>query len=219
MAMTTETVWAALDALLDYAKNCGLLHPLDETFARNTLLSELRLESYEKQEQRFDFPECLNLLCDYAAQQGMIADTIAERDLFDTKLMGFLTPRPSEVVREFRSRYTQSPKAATDYFYTLSQRLQLHPPRPHREGRALDGGDQIREAGNLHQPVQARERPPGHRGGEAEKGVRLPQVSALPRKRGLCGNHVPPGAAEPAGHAGNGERPALGLPVFALRLL
>ena len=70
MAMTTETVWAALDALLDYAKNCGLLHPLDETFARNTLLSELRLESYEKQEQRFDFPECLNLLCDYAAQQG-----------------------------------------------------------------------------------------------------------------------------------------------------
>ena len=92
MAMTTETVWAALDALLDYAKNCGLLHPLDETFARNTLLSELRLESYEKQEQRFDFPECLNLLCDYAAQQGMIADTIAERDLFDTKLMGFLTP-------------------------------------------------------------------------------------------------------------------------------
>lgn len=119
MAMTTETVWAALDALLDYAKNCGLLHPLDETFARNTLLSELRLESYEKQEQRFDFPECLNLLCDYAAQQGMIADTIAERDLFDTKLMGFLTPRPSEVVREFRSRYTQSPKAATDYFYTL----------------------------------------------------------------------------------------------------
>ena len=43
MAMTTETVWAALDALLDYAKNCGLLHPLDETFARNTHLSELRL--------------------------------------------------------------------------------------------------------------------------------------------------------------------------------
>ena len=121
MAMTTETVWAALDSLLDYAKNCGLLHPLDETFARNTLLSQLHLESYEKQEQHFDFPECLKLLCDYAAQEGLIADTVAERDLFDTKLMGFLTPRPSEVVREFRSRYAQSPKAATDYFYTLSQ--------------------------------------------------------------------------------------------------
>ena len=86
MAMTTETVWAALDSLLDYAKNCGLLHPLDETFARNTILSELHLESYEKQEQRFDFPACLELLCDYAAQQGMIADTIAGRDLFDLDL-------------------------------------------------------------------------------------------------------------------------------------
>ena len=41
MAMTTENVWAALDSLLDYGKNCGLLHPLDETFARNTLLSQL----------------------------------------------------------------------------------------------------------------------------------------------------------------------------------
>ena len=48
MAMTTETVWAALDSLLDYAKNCGLLHPLDETFARNTRLSELRLELREQ---------------------------------------------------------------------------------------------------------------------------------------------------------------------------
>ena len=179
MAMTTETVWAALDALLDYAKNCGLLHPLDETFARNTLLSELRLESYEKQEQRFDFPECLNLLCDYAAQQGMIADTIAERDLFDTKLMGFLTPRPSEVVREFRSRYTQSPKAATDYFYTLSQDCNYI----RRDRTAKD------------------------------------ERWTAETKYGLCGNHFPPGAAESAGHAGNGERPALGLPVFALRLL
>ena len=121
MAMTTETVWAALDALLDYAKNCGLLHPLDETFARNTLLSELRLESYEKQEQRFDFPECLNLLCDYAAQQGMIADTIAERDLFDTKLMNCLMPRPSEVIGQFWKLYEESPEAATNYYYKLSQ--------------------------------------------------------------------------------------------------
>ena len=121
MAMTTETVWAALDALLDYAKNCGLLHPLDETFARNTILSELHLESYEKQEQRFDFPECLNLLCDYAAQQGMIADTIAERDLFDTKLMGVLTPRPHEVRTSFRTLYEVSPREATDWFYRFSQ--------------------------------------------------------------------------------------------------
>ena len=119
--MEQKTVYAAIDSLLDYAKNCGLMDALDETFARNSLLSELKLESYEKQAERYDFPACLNLLCDYAAESGLISDTIAARDLFDTKLMGLLTPRPSEVIHTFRSLYVQSPKAATDYFYKLSQ--------------------------------------------------------------------------------------------------
>ena len=119
--MKLEAVYAALDSLLDYAKNCGLLDALDETFARNALLAELKLESYEKQTAHYDFPACLNLLCDYAAEQGLIADTIAERDLFDTKLMGCVTPKPSEVIHTFRSLYEKSPKAATDYFYKLSQ--------------------------------------------------------------------------------------------------
>ena len=91
MAMTTEKVWAALDSLLRYAKDCELLHPLDETFARNSLLAELKLESYEKQKEHYEFPECLNVLCDYAAENGQINDTIAERDLFDTRLMGCVT--------------------------------------------------------------------------------------------------------------------------------
>ena len=86
--MKPEQVYAALDSLLDYAKNCELLHPLDETFARNSLLAELKLESYEKQKEHYEFPECLNVLCDYAAENGQINDTIAERDLFDTRLMG-----------------------------------------------------------------------------------------------------------------------------------
>ena len=121
MAMKTETVYAAIDSLLDYAKNCDLLHPLDETFARNSLLAELKLESYEKQKEHYDFTEFLNILCDYAAENGQINDTIAERDLFDTRLMGCVTPRPSEVVRKFWSLYAESPKTATDYFYKLSQ--------------------------------------------------------------------------------------------------
>ena len=121
MAMTTEQAWAALDSLLDYAKGCGLLHPLDETFARNSLLTELKLEGYEAQRERWDFPECLRRLCDYAVENEQIHDTIAERDLFDVRLMGCVTPRPSEVVRKFWSLYAESPKAATDDFYKLSQ--------------------------------------------------------------------------------------------------
>ena len=116
-----RSIYAAVDSLLGYAKNCGLMDALDETFCRNALLSELKLESYEKQSNSVDFPDCLNLLCDYAAETGLISDTIAERDLFDTRLMGCVTPRPSEVVRKFWSLYAESPKAATDYFYKLSQ--------------------------------------------------------------------------------------------------
>lgn len=119
--MTMKTVYAAIDSLLAYAIDCGLLDPLDETFARNSLLAELKLESYEKQKENYGFPECLNLLCDYAAESGLISDTIAARDLFDTRLMGVLTPRPSEVIKNFQSLYSENPKAATDYFYKLSQ--------------------------------------------------------------------------------------------------
>lgn len=119
--MKIETVWAAVDSLLGYAEKCGLMDALDETFARNSLLAELKLESYETQPEAMEFPDCLNVLCDYAAETGLISDTIAARDLFDTKLMGVLTPRPSEVIHKFRSLYAESPKAATDYFYKLSQ--------------------------------------------------------------------------------------------------
>ncbi len=119
--MELKTVYEAVDSLLDYAKKTQLLDPLDETFARNSLLMELKLEDYVPQSGMMGFPECLERLCDYAAECGIIADTVAERDLFDTRLMGHLTPRPSQVIREFQRRYGESPKAATDYFYKLSQ--------------------------------------------------------------------------------------------------
>ena len=120
--MKLEAVYAALDSLLDYAKNCGLLDALDETFARNALLAELKLESYEKQTAHYDFPACLNLLCDYAAEQGLIDDTIAERDLFDTQAHGLryaAAVGSRAKVPELVCR--KDPKAATDYFYKLSQ--------------------------------------------------------------------------------------------------
>lgn len=119
--MELKTVYGAVDALLDYAKKTELLDPLDETFARNGLLMELKLEDYEAQEGTGTFPECLEILCDYAAETGVISDTIAARDLFDTRLMGHLTPRPSEVIKTFRQLYGKDPREATDYFYRLSQ--------------------------------------------------------------------------------------------------
>ncbi len=67
--------------------------------------------------------EILGRMCDYACEHGLIAeDSVVYRDLFDTKIMGMLMPRPSEVIRRFRELYeTESPMAATDYYYKLSK--------------------------------------------------------------------------------------------------
>ena len=70
-----------------------------------------------------DLEEILGSMCSYAYEKGIIeGDSVAYRDLFDTKIMGMLMPRPSEVIRKFRELYEkESPKAATDYYYKLSQ--------------------------------------------------------------------------------------------------
>ena len=63
----------------------------------------------------------LKHLLDEACRRGIIEDSITYRDLFDTKIMNCLTPRPSQVQQTFWQKYQESPKAATDYFYKLSQ--------------------------------------------------------------------------------------------------
>ena len=65
----------------------------------------------------------LRRMCDYAYGHGLIAENgVVYRDLFDTRIMSMLMPRPSEIIRKFRELYeTESPGAATDYYYKLSR--------------------------------------------------------------------------------------------------
>jgi UDPglucose--hexose-1-phosphate uridylyltransferase len=66
--------------------------------------------------------DILKEMLDYAAANGLMEDDITHRDLFDTKIMSKLLPRPSEVIRTFWKLYKEeSPKAATDYYYKFSQ--------------------------------------------------------------------------------------------------
>ena len=119
--ISKEKCSSAIVSLVRYGEGCGLLDTLDETYAENTLLRMMGLEALEPDGEETGFPQCLELLCNYAAENGMIENTVAQRDLFDTMLMDVITPRPSEVIRNFRSRYKESSRAATDYFYKLSQ--------------------------------------------------------------------------------------------------
>ncbi len=112
-----------IDSLVSYAMNCGLAQPEDHMVLTNRLLEILHMESYEQQDepQIEDLEEILRGLLDYACLHGLCDDNVVARDLFDTKLMGALTPMPREVIGTFRSLYQQSPQAATDYYYKLSQ--------------------------------------------------------------------------------------------------
>ena len=69
----------------------------------------------------YELEDILKYLLDDAVARGVTEDGTASRDLFDTRLMGCLTPRPSEVIRQFNELYKDSPQKATDYFYALSR--------------------------------------------------------------------------------------------------
>ena len=108
--------------LTDYALRKKLICEEDRAYIINSLLSALKAGEYCEPESapEASLEEILSDLCTYAAETGIIeSDSVVYRDLFDTKLMGILMPRPSEVIKTFSALYTISPKAATDYFYKL----------------------------------------------------------------------------------------------------
>ncbi len=111
-----------IQSLIAYALDKGLLHPDDEQVATNALLERLKLDGYTKTEEPLetDLVKILDAMTDYAVEAGLIEDDITLRDLFDTGLMGVVTPLPSVVRAKFRSLYQEDPKKATDYYYKLS---------------------------------------------------------------------------------------------------
>ena len=114
----------AITGLVEYAKNNGLIQNEEKTWAANALLDVLKLDSFEYviPDEEKNLTELLDILIDEAYERGVIEEnSIVYRDLFDTKLMGALTPRPSYVREKFARLYNKSPKDATDWYYKFSQ--------------------------------------------------------------------------------------------------
>ena len=111
-----------ITALVQYGLDKKLIEPCDKAFIINQLLTPQRLDSYEPAEVRtMPLEQILKGLVDDAVNKGIISDDTTSRDLYDTKLMGILTPMPREVRSKFNELYAESPKAATDWFYKFSQ--------------------------------------------------------------------------------------------------
>ena len=111
-----------IDSLVSYAMNTGLAEPCDHQVLTNRLLDILHKDDYAPSDepQSEDLEEILAGLLDYAVANGLCDDGITARDIFDTRLMGAVTPMPREVIRTFREKYAQSPETATDWYYKFS---------------------------------------------------------------------------------------------------
>ena len=116
------TVNGYVTALVRYGLEKGLIEPCDQTYITNQLLMTMGLDSYEYEEApAMELEDILAGLLDDAVARGVCDDNITARDLFDTKLMGVLTPLPREVRAKFAALYAAGPQKATDWYYTLSQ--------------------------------------------------------------------------------------------------
>ena len=116
------TVNGYVTALVRYGLEKGLIEPCDQTYITNQLLMTMGLDSYEYEEApALELEDILASLLDDAVARGVCDDNITAKDLFDTKLMGVLTPLPREVRAKFAALYAAGPQKATDWYYTLSQ--------------------------------------------------------------------------------------------------
>lgn len=107
--------------LINYALKKQLIYEEDIDYCINQLLDLFHLDEFTKIETE-DAPleEILEAMLEYAVAHDLCKDNITSKDLFDTRIMDKVMPRPHEVIQDFNNRYAHSPHDATDYFYNLS---------------------------------------------------------------------------------------------------
>ena len=113
-----------IEKLVQYGIDTGLMPECERIYTRNLLLEMFQEDAWEDVDisgREILLEDVLRELLDEAVSRGIIEDSIVYRDLFDTKLMNCLMPRPSQVQAEFAKHYENSPEEATDYYYKLSQ--------------------------------------------------------------------------------------------------
>ena len=117
-------VYEAIKKLVTYGIETGLISEEERIYSTNLILDVLKLDDYEEPQEDYknvELQPVLKELLDFAVEKGLIEDSVVYRDLFDTRLMNCLMPRPSQVIKTFKEKYAVSPKEATEYYYKLSQ--------------------------------------------------------------------------------------------------
>lgn len=111
-----------ISELVAYGMKEGLVVDEDKVYVTNRLLELFDVMEYiEEDVEPRKVSYILDDMIEYALANNILQDdTITMRDLFDSKIMGMVTPPPSIVRKEFSEKYRESPKEATDYFFNFS---------------------------------------------------------------------------------------------------
>lgn len=115
-----------IERLIQYGLNKELINEYDVVYSRNRILEVLQLDEIDEvnvEDEKLESPcEILENIMDWAIKTGKLEnENITYKDLFDTKLMACITPRPSEVINRFNGLFTINSQGATDYYYSLSR--------------------------------------------------------------------------------------------------
>ncbi len=124
----------AIAKLIQYGLYTGLIKPEDAIYTANRVIDLLHISGLDEETEHIiltqqadesivgELESILGTICDFAYEQGVMEEnSIGYRDLFDTRVMGLLTDRPSNVIAQFQNLYAQDPKMATDFYYKFSQ--------------------------------------------------------------------------------------------------
>lgn len=112
-----------INQLIQYGLDQELIEKYDIDYVANRLIDLLGQDEfvYVRQENGLLLPQILNGMLDILADQKKIDNTVTERDLFDTRIMDVLVPRPAAVMHTFKEKYALDPVQATDWYYAFSQ--------------------------------------------------------------------------------------------------
>lgn len=119
-------IYDDIERLIGYGLKNELISDEDVYVVGNQIIGALGLTDWRRTDAKYagePVDVVLAPLVDYACQNGIISDTVNSRDLFDTKLMGILTPMPHEVNSKFYRLYDKSPSSASDWYYEFSKKL------------------------------------------------------------------------------------------------
>lgn len=111
-----------INNLIDYGLKKDFITENDVDYIANRLIDLLDQKTFNRVKglKEKNISDILKAILNIAVERGLVENNTTARDLFDTRVMDILIPRPSQVINKFNSLYAQDPRVATDYFYQLA---------------------------------------------------------------------------------------------------